>query len=82
MVVGGVGRRETEIQKVSSPRERTIPTNLLNCLLFRLVADGQIEIVSGGWVMPDEANSHYYSLIQQLTQGHQWLHKYLDYKPK
>ncbi|KAK7571097.1 hypothetical protein V9T40_014701 [Parthenolecanium corni] len=46
------------------------------------IQNGQVEIVSGGWVMPDEANSHYYSIIQELTHGHQWLEKHLNYKPK
>lgn len=51
-------------------------------LFFRLLKNGNIEIVSGGWVMNDEANSHWFSIIQQYTQGHQWLLNNLDYIPK
>ncbi|CAH2045689.1 unnamed protein product, partial [Iphiclides podalirius] len=51
--------------------------------LFRsLLKAGQIEIVTGGWVMNDEANSHWVSIIQQLTTGHQWLLDNLGYTPK
>ncbi|BET01981.1 Alpha-mann_mid [Nesidiocoris tenuis] len=47
-----------------------------------LINKGQLEIVTGGWVMTDEANSHFYSVIEQLTLGHQWLLDNLNYRPR
>lgn len=38
-----------------------------------LVETGQIEIVTGGWVMNDEANTHYFAMIEQLTSGIHYL---------
>ncbi|XP_029025296.1 alpha-mannosidase 2 isoform X2 [Betta splendens] len=50
-------------------------------LVKRLVEAGQLELVTGGWVMADEANSHYFALLDQLIEGHQWIQKHLGVKP-
>ncbi|UYV73641.1 MAN2A2 [Cordylochernes scorpioides] len=45
--------------------------------LRQLVAGGQLELVTGGWVMADEALTHYSALVEQLALGHRWLHQNL-----
>ncbi|XP_066143085.1 alpha-mannosidase 2 [Euwallacea fornicatus] len=50
-------------------------------IVRKLLRNNQLEIVTGGWVMNDEANSHYISIIHQLSEGHQWLKQHLNYTP-
>ena len=47
----------------------------------RLIQRGQLEIVLGGWIMADEASTHYISLIDQLSEGHRWIMENLETKP-
>ena len=48
----------------------------------RLVKNGQLEFVTGGWVMPDEANSHWYSILMQLTEGQTYLKNHFNVTPR
>lgn len=39
----------------------------------RIIQNGQLEILGGGWVMPDEASTHYAALLDEMTEGHLWI---------
>ncbi|CAB9502121.1 Alpha-mannosidase 2 [Seminavis robusta] len=38
-----------------------------------LFENGQLEFVTGGWVMPDEANTQLYAMEVQMEEGHNWI---------
>ncbi|KAK1268879.1 hypothetical protein QJS04_geneDACA006849 [Acorus gramineus] len=48
----------------------------------KLVKNGQLEIVGGGWVMNDEANSHYFAIIEQMMEGNMWLNATVGVIPR
>ncbi|KAK2365613.1 Glycosyl hydrolase family 38 protein [Trifolium repens] len=49
---------------------------------IKLVQNGQLENVGGGWVMKDEANSHYYAMIEQIAEGNMWLNDAIGFVPR
>jgi len=42
-------------------------------LVKRLIKDGQLEIVNGGWSASDEANPDYKDILNNFMLGHEWL---------
>ncbi len=60
----------------------TEQNSLTKAKVRALVKEGRLDFLNGGWVMHDEAGSHYMSMIDQTTLGHQFLLKELDYRPR
>jgi len=47
----------------------------------QLVSSGRLDVVLGGWVMPDESVTHYAAVIDQMIEGHTWLREHLNMTP-
>jgi hypothetical protein len=51
-------------------------------LVKNLISNKQLEFVCGGWVMNDEALVDYPAVIDQMTEGHQYLLREVGVKPR
>ncbi|CAI5521656.1 unnamed protein product [Closterium sp. Naga37s-1] len=47
-----------------------------------LVASGQLEFVNGGWVMHDEATTHYTDMVHQMSLGLRFLRSEFNVTPR
>ncbi|KAI0983937.1 hypothetical protein GJ496_009992 [Pomphorhynchus laevis] len=47
----------------------------IKILVFDLIHDGQLSFANGGWVMSDEACTHYRATIDQMTLGRSFLNR-------
>eukprot|EP00935_MAST-01C_sp_MAST-1C-sp1_P000879 g879.t1 len=45
-------------------------------LTRKLVQQGQLEFINGGWCMHDEASPYWVAMVDQTTRGHQFLKKH------
>ncbi|XP_045783844.1 alpha-mannosidase 2 isoform X3 [Maniola jurtina] len=70
----------TEISFLNAWWERTHPVK--QKALKKLIKEGRLEITAGGWVMPDEACTHIYALVDQFIEGHNWVKTNLGIAPK
>eukprot|EP01100_Stratorugosa_tubuloviscum_P014870 TRINITY_DN81_c0_g2_i1.p1 TRINITY_DN81_c0_g2~~TRINITY_DN81_c0_g2_i1.p1 ORF type:complete len:1006 (+),score=459.80 TRINITY_DN81_c0_g2_i1:78-3095(+) len=51
-------------------------------LVRSLVARGQLEFINGGWCMNDEATTHHEDIIDQMTEGHEFLQREFGVRPR
>ncbi len=50
--------------------------------VFRIVKRGQLELTGGAWVMTDEATPYFWATIDNIIEGHQFLHQNLGATPE
>ena len=53
-------------------------TDSMKTRFKKLVDAGQIEFLTGGWVMEDEANTHLYAMIDQVIEGNDFIKTHLN----
>ena len=48
----------------------------------KFIAQGRFEFAVGGWVMPDEATTDYWSVIETMTLGHEFIYNTFGVRPR
>eukprot|EP00897_Mesotaenium_endlicherianum_P007924 jgi/Mesen1/715/ME000109S_10937 len=48
----------------------------------KLVAQGRLEFINGGWCMHDEATTHYVDMIDQTALGHRYIRRQFGQRPR
>lgn len=61
------------MRRVVKSKSRRNRNSECRAIAFRYLKNGQFEIVSGGWVMTDEANAHLYSIVMEAFEGHEFI---------
>jgi lysosomal alpha-mannosidase len=51
-------------------------------IVHKLLSNNQLEFVNGGYVMHDEALPDFMAMVNQMTEGHEYLMKTLGVKPR
>ena len=62
-------RRSRSLLILSVHFYRTIPRAATLLQVERLVSEGRLELVGGGWAMNDEASVHYTAIIDNVGTG-------------
>jgi len=47
-----------------------------------LIASGRFEFVAAGWVQNDEASANFDVVVDQVTEGHEYILKHFGAKPR
>lgn len=66
-------RRFVEVEQAFFQRWWAQQGEEQRALVRRLVSEGQLEFLNGGWCMHDEAAPHFADMVDQTTLGHRFL---------
>jgi lysosomal alpha-mannosidase len=56
-------------------------TEATKAIVRKLVQDGQLEFINGGWCMNDEASTHYNAIVDQMSLGLRFISNNFGVRP-
>ena len=75
-------RRFTYVEQAFFYRWWVLQSDQTKASVKKLVENGQLSFVNGGWSMHDEAGTHFMGMIDQTTLGHTFLKETFDFAPR